>query len=84
MDQPRDEASLNRQGCRLAAMLVIAAASRDFRIGRLECLHIDQAAARETVPRRHTGIKPTSISRRLYWIAGIARLLRSFLPALTG
>jgi hypothetical protein len=32
-------------------MLVIAAASRDFAIGRLECLHIDKGAARETVPR---------------------------------
>jgi hypothetical protein len=38
----------------LAAMLVKAAASRDIWISRLERLHIDQAAARETVPRRHT------------------------------
>ena len=54
MDQPRDEPSPNRQGCLLAAMLVKAAASRDIWISRLERLHIDQAAARETVPRRHT------------------------------
>jgi hypothetical protein len=33
-------------------MLVIAAASRDFWIRRLERLHINQAAARETVPGR--------------------------------
>jgi hypothetical protein len=52
MDQPRDERSLNRHGCLLTAMLVIAAASRDFWIRRLESLHIDQAAARETVPGR--------------------------------
>ncbi len=53
MDQPGDKASLNRQGCLLVAMLVIAAASRDFWIGRLERLHIDQAAVRESVPRRY-------------------------------
>src|ERR1700736_3441080 len=35
-DQSRDERSLNRQGCLLATMLVVAAASRDFWIGRLE------------------------------------------------
>jgi len=52
MDQPRDKRSLNRQGCLLATMLVVAAASRDFWIGRLERLHIDQAAANETVPLR--------------------------------
>jgi hypothetical protein len=50
MDQPRDERSLYRHGCLLAAMLVIAAASRDFLIRRLESLHIDQATARKTVP----------------------------------
>jgi hypothetical protein len=38
-DQPRDERSLYGQGCFLAAMLVIAAASRDFWISRLERLH---------------------------------------------
>jgi hypothetical protein len=54
MDHPRDEASPSRQGRLLAAMLIIAAASRDFRIDRLERLHMDQAAVRETVPRRHT------------------------------
>jgi hypothetical protein len=31
-------------------MLVVAAASRDFWIGRLERLHVDQAAGNETVP----------------------------------
>jgi len=35
----------------LAAMLMIAAASRDFSIGRIKCLHVDQAAERETVPQ---------------------------------
>jgi ABC-type arginine transport system permease subunit len=34
-----------------AAMLVVAAASRDFWICRLERLHALQVAARETVPR---------------------------------
>jgi hypothetical protein len=34
----------------LPTMLVIAAASRDFWIGRLERLHVDQAAGNETVP----------------------------------
>jgi hypothetical protein len=52
MDQPRDERALYRHDCLLAAMLVIAAASRDFWIRRLESLHIDQAAVRETVPAR--------------------------------
>jgi hypothetical protein len=52
MDQPRDERSLYHHGCLLTAMLVIAAASRDFWIRRLESLHINQAAARETVPGR--------------------------------
>jgi hypothetical protein len=52
MHQPRDERSLYRHGCLLAAMLVIAAASRDFWIRRLESLHINQVAARETVPGR--------------------------------
>jgi hypothetical protein len=51
MDRPCDEPPLNRQGCFLTAMLVVAAASRDFWISRLECLHTDQAAARETVPK---------------------------------
>jgi hypothetical protein len=49
-DQSRDEPSLNRQGRFLTAMLVKAAAPRDFWISRLERSHIDQAAARETVP----------------------------------
>ena len=39
MDQPRDERSLYCQGCSLASVLVIAAAPRDFWIGRLECWH---------------------------------------------
>ena len=55
MDQPRDERSLNRQGCLLATMLVVAAASRDFWIGRLERFHVDQAAGNETVPRASAG-----------------------------
>jgi hypothetical protein len=50
MDQPRDERSLDRQGCLLPTMLIVAAASRDFWIGRLECLHVDQTVGNETVP----------------------------------
>jgi hypothetical protein len=38
-DQSSDERSLNGQGCFQAAMLIIAAASRDFCICRLERLH---------------------------------------------
>jgi hypothetical protein len=52
MDKRRDERSLYRHSRLLAAMLVIAAASRDFWICRLESLHINQAAAREMVPGR--------------------------------
>ena len=36
----------------LAAMLIVAAASRNFWINCLEGLQIDQVARRETVPRR--------------------------------
>src|SRR6202042_412909 len=50
MDQPRDERSLDHQGCRLPTMLVVAAASRDFWIGGLEPMHVDQVAGNETVP----------------------------------
>ena len=39
MNQTRDQRTLYRQGCLLATMLVIAASSRDFWIGRLERLH---------------------------------------------
>jgi hypothetical protein len=64
MDQPRDERSLYRNGCLLAAMLVIAAASRDFWIRRLESSHIDQAAARETVPGRQRMNRRTRLPNR--------------------
>jgi hypothetical protein len=37
-------------------MLIVAAASRDFWIGRLERLHVDQAAGNETVPLRERWI----------------------------
>jgi hypothetical protein len=40
-DQPSDGRSLHRHGCFLAAMLIIAAASRDFWIGRIKRLHVD-------------------------------------------
>jgi hypothetical protein len=50
-DQPGDGRSLHGHGCVLAAMLMIAAASRDFSIGRIKCLHVDQAAEGETVPQ---------------------------------
>jgi len=39
MDEPRDERPFYGQRCFLAAMLIIAAASRDFWISRLERLH---------------------------------------------
>jgi hypothetical protein len=52
MDKPRDERSFYGQRCLLPAMLIIAAASRDFRISRLERLHLYQVAALKTVPRR--------------------------------
>ena len=38
-DQPRDGRSLHVDRCFLAAMLIIAATSRDFCVGRLERLH---------------------------------------------
>lgn len=62
MDQPCDERSLYSHRCLLAAMLVIAAASRDFWIRRLESLHINQAAARETVPGRQRMHRRTRLS----------------------
>src|SRR5580692_13038362 len=40
MNQPRDERSLHGQGCSFTAMLIIAVASRDFCIGRLEGWHV--------------------------------------------
>ena len=39
MDEPSDERPFYGQRCFLAAMLIIAAASRDFWISRLERLH---------------------------------------------
>jgi hypothetical protein len=80
-DQSRDEPSLNRQGCFLAAMLVKAAASRDFWISRLERLHLDQAAAREMVPKR-------SSTSRVHWIAaglgsGMPPSAQGFVPIVT-
>jgi hypothetical protein len=56
VNQPRDERSLYGQGCFVAAMLIIPTAPRDFWIRRLERLHIEQAAPRETVPRRPTSV----------------------------
>jgi hypothetical protein len=58
-DKRRDERSLYRHGRLLAAMLVIATASRNFWIRRLESLHVDQAAARETVPSRQRMHSPS-------------------------
>jgi hypothetical protein len=40
-NQPRDGRSLHRHGCFLAAILITAAASRDFWIGRIKRLHVD-------------------------------------------
>jgi hypothetical protein len=69
MDQPRDERSLNRQGCLLPTMLVVAAASRDFWIGRLERLNVDQAAGNETVPSaRALGPEVPTIGLQDRWL----------------
>jgi hypothetical protein len=56
-DQPRDERSPHRQGCVLAAMLVIAAAPRHFWISRLERLHVLPSRVREAIARRLAGVR---------------------------
>jgi hypothetical protein len=39
MDKPGDEHLFNSQRCFVATMLIVAAAPRDFWVGRLERLH---------------------------------------------
>jgi hypothetical protein len=49
--------------------LVVAAASRDFWIGRLEGLHVDQAVGNETVPSaRALGPEVPTIGLQDRWL----------------
>jgi hypothetical protein len=59
-DQPGDERSPHRQGCFLAAMLVMAAASRHLWISRLERLHVLPISASRTAFRNHRSDHPVS------------------------
>jgi hypothetical protein len=62
-DQPGDERSPHRQGCFLAAMLVIAAASRHFWISRLERLHVLPISASRTTSRTIGASIPRRVNR---------------------
>jgi hypothetical protein len=65
MDEPRDERPFYDQRCFLSAMLIIAAASRDFWISRLERLH--------TLPSSGTQ-NGSATTRRFLW-AGSPQLI---------
>ena len=76
-DKRRDERSLYRHGRLLAAMLVIATASRNFWIRRLEGLHLDQTAAREMVPGRQRMHSPSG-GLRINDPVGRCRRIKAF------
>jgi hypothetical protein len=62
-DQPRDGRSLHGDGRFLAAMLIIAATSRDFCIGRLERLHaLPRVGTRNSsATTRHLNPRPADL-----------------------
>ena len=91
-DQPRDERSLQGQGCFLAAMLIVAAASRDFCVDRLKRLHALPRDGRRNGSTR-PGIPTARRSRRRRGHASpyaprrhpkIAKLLNTKLKSICG
>ena len=86
MDKPGNERPFYGQRCFLATMLIIAAASRDLWISRLERLHAYQVAAAKTVPRRRGGFMggiaaaDSAPSSQSCYSARRARRRRALLP----
>jgi hypothetical protein len=64
MDEPGNEGPVYVQRCFFSAMLIIAAASRDFWIGRLERLHALPSGGTQngSATTRQAGLQRTEVS----------------------